>query len=170
MELRREQFAGPDLRRWQFCQRPVHRSAPDYFSCGDKESGPLVRSRHRVQLMDRADRSPHLRSSHARTRAGAECPCGDAHRRRSAARSRHAQHSIAARAQTKSARPLNALRAKARAANALCRCGDAANDLILQTSNAVRALFPEPAATQRRSKCARAKASVLQSLCEWPRW
>src|SRR5438128_1087699 len=169
MELRRERFFGPGLRRWLSCRRPVHRSAPDYFSCGDKEFARPVRSRRRGQLMDRADRSLRPQSDRARTQAGAECPCDAARRRRSAARSRHARHSVAARAQTKSARPLNALRAKARAANALCRCGDVANDLILHASNAARALFPEPAAAQRTWECARAKACGLQSLCEWLR-
>src|SRR5215471_10102146 len=106
--------------------------------------------------MDRDDRYARLPSDRAKTQADEECPCDDAHRRRFDAQSRRERPPDASRARTGSARPSNALRAGAPAANAQYRCGDAEADQILRANNAARVSFRAPAVVLPRWECAHA--------------
>ena len=163
-------YAGRGLRQSRFCRHRARQSAPDYFSCGDKESESRARFQRHVRSMDRVDRWKHPRSGRARTRADAECLCDDAHQRRFGARSHRARRRAAARARTESARPLNALHARAPAANALSQCDDVGDDRIPRANNAAPVWFPAPVAIRPTSEFARATTCGLLSPGELIRW
>src|SRR5207253_4557413 len=115
---------------------------------------------------DRVDRSTRPPLNRARTQAGAECLYDDARQHRFGGRSHRAPRRASVRARTRSARPSNALHARAPAVNALCQCDDVAGDQTLRASNAARVWFPAPAAIRLKSEFARAAACGLLSLGE----
>src|SRR2546428_158406 len=119
--------------------------------------------------MDRDDRYGRPRSDHARIPADAECLCGDARRRRSAARFRRALRLDAIRARTESARPSNALRAAVLTANARCRCADAEADQIRHARNEARAWSRARAAIRPKSESFRAGLCGPRFLGGWIR-
>src|SRR5207302_2831876 len=109
------------------------------------------------------------RSGDARIPGDAECLCGDARRRHSAARFRRAPRLDAVRVRIKSARPSNALRATVLTADARCRCAYAEADQIRHARNAGRALSRARAAIRPRSESFRAGLCGPRFLVEWIR-